>query len=171
MSFTKLPADTGRQERGHDLLLANFPSISSHIRIGNEVRTDFHKIQSVLSQLEREIDPADAEVSWPDAMALTIADIVCVQTSFLPPLLSLLSRHFQAVESQARAQIHAAALRTLRAQTERLEKLEEAVYAGRGADEWVINELEGGQGALGASEGHQMLKDTRAMRAAEVSRV
>ncbi len=80
-------------------------------------------------------------------------------------MLSLLSRHFTAVEARSRAQVPTAALKALSVRLERLEKLEEAVYAGRGADDWVIMELERGFEGM---EGEEVLRDTKVMRAADV---
>jgi hypothetical protein len=42
-------------------------------------------------------------------------------------------------------------LKELKRRTERLKKLEEGVYGARGADEDVLNELEGGNGSAGGA--------------------
>lgn len=117
-----------------------------------------------MRKLEREIDPTDQEVR----RSLSSASLCSAQrqASFLPPVLALLSRHFSAVEERSRAQTHTVALKALSVYLDRLEKLEEAVYAGRGADDWVIEELERGFEAL---EGHEVLEGTKVMQAAVVS--
>jgi hypothetical protein len=77
------------------------------------------------------------------------------KTSFIPPLISLLRRHFTAVQAQSQASARAAALKDLKRSTERLKRLEESIYGARGADEGVVDELQGvtfGDGALGQSE-------------------
>ena len=53
----------------------NFPSISSHIRLGSQVRNDFVKLQNTVQDLEREIDPADHEVLCRVAFLLNTANL------------------------------------------------------------------------------------------------
>lgn len=50
------------QDVTHQLLKANYPSISSNIRAGSQIKADFASIESRLSDLEAEIDPDNAEV-------------------------------------------------------------------------------------------------------------
>ncbi|ORX34895.1 hypothetical protein BD324DRAFT_682822 [Kockovaella imperatae] len=107
----------------HELLRANYPSISSHIRLGEQAKIDFGKISRSVDQLEKDIHPEDAEIS------------------FLPPLLANLDRHFAAVQAQAATQAQLRALELAKEEVGKLHRLEEAVWAGRGADEWVIKEL------------------------------
>lgn len=157
------PAD--RQKRGHDLLVDNFPTVSSHIRLGTELRGDFDKLQGALEGLEREIDPSDSEVC-----TVTVRlDISLYQVSFLPPVLDLLEKHFNAVQSKARAEANVHALKALARYTERLQKLEDAIWAGRGADDWVVAELAGEKG-YELEQGLEYLQETRAFKLANVSR-
>jgi hypothetical protein len=67
----------------------------------------------------------------------------------LPPALALITQHYQAVNARDAAAAHLKALRSLQSRTEQIERLEEAIWAGRGADDWVIAELE----RLGSAEG------------------
>jgi len=83
------------------------------------------------------------------------------KTSFIPPLISLLRRHFTAVQAQSQASARATALKDLKRSTERLKRLEESVYGAWGADEGVVEELQGvtfGEGALGHSEVMKTIK-------------
>lgn len=73
-----------------------------------------------------------------------------------------MTRHYTAVQTRSRAQYHVQALRTLSRETDRLKKLEEAVWSGRGADGWVVDEL--------LKQGDEAgLKGTKVMLAIEVS--
>lgn len=77
----------------------------------------------------------------------------------------MLSSHFTAIERRTRAQTHANAMRALSSHLELVEKLEEAVYAGRGADDWVISELDRGFVVV---KGQDVIHNTKVMKAAEV---
>ena len=50
------------QTLAHELLRSNFPSISSHIRAGTKITSDFKSIETNLTELEARIDPANSEV-------------------------------------------------------------------------------------------------------------
>ncbi|RSH89597.1 hypothetical protein EHS25_002148 [Saitozyma podzolica] len=142
--------------RGHELLLANFPSVASHLRLAAELQSGFGDIAKALKRLEGEIDPSDPSLT-------------SRQTSFLPPTLALLARHAEASDRVSRARSRIAALKVLDEQTERIEKLETAVWAGRGADDWVITELQNGAEGYHLSPGWEAVKGTRAIRALEVN--
>jgi hypothetical protein len=88
------------------------------------------------------------------------------QTSFLPPVLSLLDRHFAAVQAKSRAEAHVKALKALSGYAERIQKLETAIWAGRGADEWVVSDLT--STGFGVIEGHDTLQNTRPLQLAQV---
>ncbi|KAK4683967.1 hypothetical protein P7C73_g6242, partial [Tremellales sp. Uapishka_1] len=137
--------------QSHELVLTNFPSISAHIRLGGQVQTTFSRIERSVRDLERQIDPSDGE------------------TSFLPPVLSLISRHYTSSENRIRAESHLAAFEALSSHVERIEKLEAAIWGGRGADEWVVRELseQGRQKGYEVIPGHEALSDTRVMRSVE----
>ena len=137
------------QKRGHDLVQANFPSISSHIRLGQELHTDFARVQNTLIGLEDAMDPSNEE------------------TSFLPPVLALLDRHFQATQAKSRALTHVRALKCLKTYTDQIERVESAVWAGRSADQSVLGELASEEGA---SEGEELLEGTQSLAAAKVSK-
>jgi hypothetical protein len=80
-----------------------------------------------------------------------------------------LARHAEASDRVSRARSRIAALKVLDEQTERIEKLETAVWAGRGADDWVITELQNGAEGYHLSPGWEAVKGTRAIRALEVN--
>lgn len=61
-------------------------------------------------------------------------------------------RHFSAAQRKALARSHLAALRALKKKVEKLEKLEEAVWDGRGADDWVVDELEQAESSLSTED-------------------
>ncbi|KAK8844568.1 hypothetical protein IAR55_006415 [Kwoniella newhampshirensis] len=136
------------KSRSHELLMSNFPSISSHIQLGTSLRTDLSEVQSRLSALEKEVDPSDP------------------LTSFLPSLLSLLNRHYSAASNQIAARNHAASLKALAKYAERLRTLEEAIWAGRSADDWVLNAMKGEKG-FELEGGGEALQGTRVMAAIE----
>jgi hypothetical protein len=73
--------------------------------------------------------------------------------------MTLLRRHFTAVQAQSQASARANALKELKRSTEQLKRLEKGVYGARGADEEVIGELDSGaeQGSR-ALEGSEVLK-------------
>ncbi|WWC85501.1 uncharacterized protein L201_000365 [Kwoniella dendrophila CBS 6074] len=112
------------KDKTHDILINNFPSISSQIQLSTSLHSDISFVRSKVSSLEAEIDHSDT------------------QTSFLPPLIQSLNRHFSATTTRSSAQAHIKALKNLSKHTERIKKLEEAVWLGKGADEWVLNELQ-----------------------------
>lgn len=56
-------------------------------------------------------------------------------------MLTLLQRHFTAVRAQTKSQAHLKALRDLKNRVKELEKLENAVYEARGADEDVVESV------------------------------
>jgi centromere/kinetochore protein ZW10 len=159
-----MEADMGKA-RGHEVLLANFASVSSHIRQSSELQKSLGDISSSLSSLERQIDPSDPQVC---ACHLRCPALTISQSSFLPPTIDLLQRHFAAVEQKSRAQAHLAALRVLASQTELIERLESAVWAGRGADDWVVAELELAN-RYEKEEGIEIVQGTKAMLAFQVS--
>lgn len=99
----------------------NFPSISGHIQTSSDLRTDFAELKVKLEELESQID-----ISEP-------------ATSFMPPLLSLLNRHFQSLSTRGTCQGHIAALKALKAKVEKVRKFEEAVWAGQGMEDWVLD--------------------------------
>ena len=150
------------QQRTHQLVLDNFPDISSHIRLGTDLRSNFGSLQRTLEDVEQQLDPTDAEVS----SSLPRCAPNSRQTSFLPPVLTLLDRHFTAVQAKARADAHVKALKSLQRTTERIDKLEEAIWAGRGADEWVVDELRVEGYRLDDAE--EVLGGTQALKAAQV---
>ncbi|WWD22883.1 hypothetical protein CI109_107378 [Kwoniella shandongensis] len=139
-------AVTDNKTRSHELLISNFPSVSSHIQLGTTLRTEFTEVQSRLSSLEKEIDPSDPS------------------TSFLPSLISLLNRHFTASSNRTSAHNHVRSLKALARYAEKLRKLEEAVWSGRGADEWVLNEVKGESG-FEVDDGREALEGTKIMAA------
>lgn len=151
-----------QQQRTHQLVLDNFPDISSHIRLGTELRSNFGSLQRTLEDIEQQLDPTDAEVS----SLLPRCAPNSRQTSFLPPVLTLLDRHFTAVQAKARADAHVKALKSLHRTIERIGKLEEAIWAGRGVDEWVVDELRGEGYRLDDAE--EVLGGTQALKAAQV---
>ncbi|WVR03235.1 hypothetical protein IAU60_000226 [Kwoniella sp. DSM 27419] len=116
------------KSKTHDIVLSSFPTISSHIQLSDQIRSDTVEVEARLSRLSKEVDPSDA------------------QTSFLPPLLTTLNKHYAASTSRTAAQTHIRALSTLSKHTERLHRLEEAVWAGKGADESVVDSLNHGSG-------------------------
>lgn len=99
----------------------NFPSISGHIQTSFNLRTDFAELKVKLEELESQID-----ISEP-------------ATSFMPPLLSLLNRHFKSLSTRGTSQGHIAALKALKAKVEKVRKFEEAVWAGQGMESWVLD--------------------------------
>ena len=72
------------------------------------------------------------------------------------------------MQSRARAQAHIAALTSLSSQSARLAKLEEAVWAGRGAEEWVVNDLVDDGAGYAIGEGDEILRGSQAMKLADV---
>ncbi|WVW81452.1 hypothetical protein I302_103446 [Kwoniella bestiolae CBS 10118] len=134
--------------KAHQLVINNFPSISSQIQLSTSLQSDISNFRNKVSSLEAEIDHSDS------------------QTSFLPPLITSLNRHFSASSSRSAAQAHVTALKTLSKHTERIRKLEEAVWCGRGADEWVLGELLGENGFVVGEderEGEEILRGTKIM--------
>ncbi|KAE8540534.1 hypothetical protein D1P53_003483 [Cryptococcus gattii VGV] len=105
----------------HEILMDNFPSISGHIQTSSNLRTDFAELKVKLEELESQIDVSDPT------------------TSFMPPLLSLLNRHFKSLSTRGTSQGHIAALKALKAKVEKVRKLEEAVWAGQGMEGWVLD--------------------------------
>ncbi|WWC57770.1 uncharacterized protein I303_100305 [Kwoniella dejecticola CBS 10117] len=134
----------------HELLIDNFPSISSQIQLSTSLRFDLTAVQSKVSALESEIDHSDP------------------QTSFLPPLITSLNRHFSASSSRAASQAHIHALKSLSRRTERIKRLEEAIWLGRGADPWVLEQLDADEGynmSEDDRDGQRILKGTKIMQA------
>lgn len=113
-----------------------------------------------MNELESKLDPENKEVKLADERK-TRGKLI-IQTSFIPPLIALLRRHFNAVQAQSQASARAKALKELKKRTERLKRLEEGVYGARGADEAVVAELEDGnvsvEGALEQSEVMKTIK-------------
>lgn len=99
----------------------NFPTISGHIQTSSNLRTDFAELKAKLEELESQIDVSDPA------------------TSFMPPLLSLLNRHFKSLFTRGTCQGHMAALKALKTKVEKVRKLEEAVWAGQGMEGWVLD--------------------------------
>lgn len=99
----------------------NFPSISGHIQTSSNLRTDFAELKVKLEELESQIDVSDPA------------------TSFMPPLLSLLNRHFKSLSTRGTSQGHITALKALKTKVEKVRKLEEAVWAGQGMEGWVLD--------------------------------
>ncbi|WRT63379.1 uncharacterized protein IL334_000284 [Kwoniella shivajii] len=111
------------KRKTHDLLINNFPSISTQIQLSTSLHSDISNVQFKLSKLESEIDPSDTKIS------------------FLPPLIDSLNRHFSASSSRSAAQSHVKALKTLSKRVEKVKRFEEAVWTARSADEWVLNQV------------------------------
>ncbi|WVQ85149.1 hypothetical protein IAT38_007314 [Cryptococcus sp. DSM 104549] len=126
----------------HELLVNNFPSVSSHIQLGASLKADYAVVKEKIEELEKQIDPSDPH------------------TSFLPPLLSLLNKHFTSSSARTTSQGYIRTLKALSRHVERLRKLEEAVWAGQGADEWVVEELKGAKG-FELESGDDGLKGTK----------
>ncbi|KGB79864.2 hypothetical protein CNBG_5702 [Cryptococcus deuterogattii R265] len=105
----------------HEILMNNFPTISGHIQTSSNLRTDFAELKAKLEELESQIDVSDPA------------------TSFMPPLLSLLNRHFKSLFTRGTCQGHMAALKALKTKVEKVRKLEEAVWAGQGMEGWVLD--------------------------------
>lgn len=105
----------------HEILMNNFPSISGHIQTSSNLRTDFAELKVKLEELESQIDVSDPA------------------TSFMPPLLSLLNRHFKSLSTRGTSQGHITALKALKTKVEKVRKLEEAVWAGQGMEGWVLD--------------------------------
>jgi len=80
------------------------------------------------------------------------------KTSFIPPLIAILRRHYSAVQSQSQASARVNALKELRRRTEQLKRLEEGVYGARGADEVVVEELQSGEGPDTALEESEVMR-------------
>jgi hypothetical protein len=76
-----------------------------------------------------------------------------IQTSFLPPVLDQLSTHFRHVSRRDQARAHAELLRAVRAETEKLRGLEEAVWSGRGAQAAILDAILSSVGRDAPSEG------------------
>ncbi|WVQ94095.1 hypothetical protein IAU59_001173 [Kwoniella sp. CBS 9459] len=129
----------------HELVLTSFPTISSQIQLSTDLQSDISNVQKKLSGLEQEIDHSD------------------VKTSFLPPLINTLNKHFSATTSRSGAQAHAKALRALLRHTDRLRKLEQAVWSGQGAESWVLDELskKGYELEEQVREGEEILRGTK----------
>lgn len=91
-------------------------------------------------------------------------------------MLNLLQRHFSAAQNRTRAQRHVLALRALSERVEQVDKLEDAVYAGRGADDWVVDILgrmrvsdsASGVGNGNSGGGGDVLKGTKIAKALDV---
>ncbi|KIY30899.1 hypothetical protein I305_06648 [Cryptococcus gattii E566] len=105
----------------HEILMNNFPSISDHIQTSSNLRTDFAELKVKLEELESQIDVSDPA------------------TSFMPPLLSVLNKHFKSLSTRGTSQGHIAALKALKAKVEKVRKFEEAVWAGQGMEGWVLD--------------------------------
>ncbi|ORY30834.1 hypothetical protein BCR39DRAFT_528539 [Naematelia encephala] len=135
--------------RAHELLISNLPSISSHIRLGAESQGNFSDIRDAVETLESQIDATST------------------QASFIPPILSLLKRHFDAVETKSRAKAHLGALQGLKSRAETLAKLEAAISEGRGADGWVIEELEALETGFETLDGYEILQGTKILHASQ----
>ncbi|AFR94534.1 hypothetical protein C343_02618 [Cryptococcus neoformans C23] len=116
----------------HEILMNNLPSISSHIQISSNLCSDFAELKVKLKELESQVDVSDPA------------------TSFMPPLLSLLNRHFSSISSRDTSQGHIAALKALKARVERVRKLEEAVWAGQGLEGWVVDSVSSARKWTGA---------------------
>ncbi|OCF34945.1 hypothetical protein I317_06287 [Kwoniella heveanensis CBS 569] len=131
----------------HELVLANFPTISTHIQLSTELQSNVTEVQRKLSGLEKEIDHSD------------------IKTSFLPPLISTLNSHFSATTSRSAAQAHTKALQALSKHADRLRKLESAVWMGQGAEDWVLDELDTKEGYAVSDEdlrqGEEFLRGTK----------
>ncbi|WVF66483.1 hypothetical protein IAT40_001223 [Kwoniella sp. CBS 6097] len=138
-------AARNNKAKTHELVLANFPTISSQIQLSSELQSNVADVQRKLSGLEKEIDHSD------------------IKTSFLPPLINTLNRHFSATTSRSAAQAHTKALRALSRHTDRLRKLEEAVWSGQGAEGWVLEEMnkEGYEIDEGIRQGEEILRGTK----------
>ncbi|KAK6904986.1 hypothetical protein I203_105805 [Kwoniella mangroviensis CBS 8507] len=134
--------------KSHQLVINNFPSISSQIQLSTNLHSDISDVRRKVTGLEDEIDHSDS------------------QTSFLPPLINSLNRHFSASSSRSSAQAHIRALKSLSKHTERIKKLEEAVWSGRAADQWVLDELRDEKGYLVdiGEEGEEILRGTKIMK-------
>ncbi|WVQ64596.1 uncharacterized protein L199_002763 [Kwoniella botswanensis] len=135
--------------KAHQLVINNFPSISTQIQLSTNLQSDIFDVRRKVTSLEAEIDHSDS------------------RTSFLPPLISSLNRHFSASSSRSSAQAHIRALKSLSKHTERIKKLEEAVWSGRGADQWVLDELRDEKGYVigeDGEEGEEILRGTKIMR-------
>ncbi|WWC97277.1 hypothetical protein V866_004156 [Kwoniella sp. B9012] len=135
--------------KAHQLVINNFPSISSQIQLSTNLQSDISDVRRKVTSLEAEIDHSDS------------------QTSFLPPLINSLNRHFSASSSRSSAQAHIRALKSLSKHTERIKKLEKAVWSGRGADQWVLDEFRDEKGYVigeDGEEGEEILRGTKIMR-------
>lgn len=85
-------------------------------------------------------------------------------------MVSLLNKHFSASSSRTSARAHVRALKALRSRTAGLKKLEEAVWSGRSADEWVVGELQRhDEGYDMDAGGEEVLKGTKVASGMEVS--
>ncbi|WWC67147.1 uncharacterized protein I206_101054 [Kwoniella pini CBS 10737] len=134
----------------HRLLTDNFPSISSQIQLSTSLHSHLSSVRDKVSSLEAEIDHSDS------------------QTSFLPPLIGSLNRHFSATSSLSAAQAHIHSIKSLSRRTERIKKLEEYIWSGRSADKWVLDESSGDHGysiSEDDTEGEEILRGTRIIQA------
>ncbi|WVN86029.1 uncharacterized protein L203_101187 [Cryptococcus depauperatus CBS 7841] len=105
----------------HGLLIENLPMISHQIQLGTELRGNFEEIEHRLDGLENQLDASN------------------LSASFLPPLIHLLNDHFGALSTLELSETYIKAYKALKKQSERVKKLEEAVWNGQGAEDWVIN--------------------------------
>ncbi|RXK40688.1 hypothetical protein M231_01939 [Tremella mesenterica] len=121
-------AITSNKAKGHELLIANYPSVSTNIRIGEQIQIDSSHLSSAVHKLEQELDETD------------------LKASFLPSFLKTLSRHASALQGHKEAESYLTGLRSIVGYKERSEKLERAIWTGCGVDEWVLEELAEDQG-------------------------
>lgn len=100
-----------------------------------------------------------------------------MQTSFLPPVLNQLSTHFRHVSRRETARAHLEVTRAVRAEADRLRRIEEAVWSGRSAQADIMADLtaENGTGGRQADAAREarlaLLEGTKVYAAMQVSRV